>query len=120
LCYNELVARVEFFTPEDGKSPIKEFIDRCEIKQQVKILRFLKYLEEFGLTTAIPNCRKLAGTPLWEIRILGRDNIRIFYTPIGENRIVVLHIFSKKKQKTPRKEVNVALKRYQFSSSLDK
>ena len=110
------MARVEFFVAKNGKSPIKKFIDCCEIKQQVKILRFLKYLEEFGFTTAIPNSRKMTGTPLWEIRILGRDNIRIFYAPVGKDKIVVLHIFSKKKQKTPRKEISTTLKRLSMTT----
>jgi phage-related protein len=105
-------AIVEFFTNPHGKSPVQEFIDRCSARQQVKILRFLKYLQEFGLTTAIPNSRKLKGTPLWELRILGRDNIRIIYATVGKGRVVVLHLFSKKTLKTPRKEVKIALDRY--------
>lgn len=104
---------VELFTREDGKSPVKEFLDSCEIRKQVKILRALKYLEEFGPTSAIPNTKKLKGTPLWELRILGKDNIRIFYAPLGKERIVVLHMFLKKKQKTPSKEIETALKRYE-------
>lgn len=105
--------KVEFFVSPDGKSPVREFIDRCPDRQQVKILRLLQHLQEFGLTTAIPNTKKLKGTPLWELRILGKDNIRIIYAPLGKDRVVVLHIFLKKTRKTPRKEVSIATKRYQ-------
>lgn len=103
---------VEFFASFDKKSPIKEFIDQCPTQQQVKILRILQYLQEFGPTSAIPNSKKLKGTPLWELRILGKDNIRIIYAPLGKNKVVVLHIFLKKKRKTPRKEIELAFRRY--------
>lgn len=106
------MAQIEFFTPASGFSPIKKFIDRCETKQQVKILRFLEYLEEFGLTRTIPNVKKLSGAPLWEVRILGRDNFRIFCASLGKDKVIILHIFAKKKQKIPKKEINLALRRY--------
>ena len=104
---------VEFFVSSNGRSPVREFIDRCPDRQQVKILRFLQHLQEFGLTTTIPNAKKLKGTPLWELRILGKDNIRVIYAPLDKGRVVVLHIFLKKTRKTPRKEVSIATKRYQ-------
>lgn len=103
---------VEFYTTEDGASPVRKFIDRRTSRQQVKILRLLQYLEEFGLTPAIPNIKKLRGTPLWELRALGRDNVRILCASLGKGRIAVLHIFLKKKRRTPRKEIDTALRRY--------
>lgn len=104
---------VEFFVNSSGESPIREFIDRCPDRQQAKILRLLQHLQEFGLTVAVPNTKKLKGTPLWELRILGRDNIRIIYAPLGKSRVVILHIFLKRTRKTPRKEISTAMKRYQ-------
>ena len=103
---------VEFYTTEDGASPVRKFIDRRTSRQQVKILRLLQHLEEFGLTPAIPNARKLRGTPLWELRALGRDNIRILCASLGEGRVAILHIFLKKKRRTPRKEIDTALRRH--------
>jgi phage-related protein len=104
---------VEFFVNPNGKSPVREFIDSCPDRQQVKILRFLQHLQEFGLATVIPNTKKLKGTPLWELRILGKDNIRIIYAPLAKNAVVVLHVFVKKTRRTPRKEISTAMKRYQ-------
>lgn len=52
----------------------------------------------------------MAGSDFWELRILGKDNVRIFC--LGkENYIHIIHIFAKKKQKTPRKEIEIALHR---------
>ncbi len=103
---------VEFYATEDGKSPVRKFIDRSTSRQQVKVLRLLQYLEEFGLTPAVPNTKKLRGTPFWELRVLGKDNIRILCAPLGRGKIAVLHIFLKKKRRTPRKEIDTALRRY--------
>jgi len=62
--------------------------------------------------SVIPHIKKLTGTPLWEIRILGKDNIRIFYALMSKNGIIVLHGFIKKSLKTPSREIEVALHRY--------
>ncbi|MFV1917708.1 MAG: type II toxin-antitoxin system RelE/ParE family toxin, partial [Patescibacteria group bacterium] len=48
----------------------------------------------------------------WEIRILGKDNIRIFYAVVYKGDVLMLHGFIKKTRKTPRKELLVALDRY--------
>lgn len=103
---------VEFFVNSSGESSVRKFIDRCSDRQQVKILRLLQHLQEFGLTAAIPNTKKLKGTPLWELRILGKDNIRIIYAPLGKSKVIVLHILLKKTRKTPQKEISIAMKRY--------
>ena len=68
-------------------------------------------MEEYGLNPAIPNIKKIINTPLWELRVLGRDNIRIICVSQPGKEAKVLHIFRKKKQKTPTNELSVALKR---------
>jgi len=68
-------------------------------------------VEEYGLNPAIPNIKKITGTSLWELRILGRDNIRIICVSLPDKEVKVLHIFKKKKQKTPTSELNIARKR---------
>ena len=68
---------------------------------------------EHGINSIPQHIKKLTGTPLWEIRILGKDNIRIFYVLPQREVILVLHGFIKKTQKTNPKEINTALKRYQ-------
>ena len=103
--------RVTFYTPQGKRSPIKEFLDSCQPSLRTKIIRQLKYVEEYGLNPAIPNIKKITGTSLWELRILGRDNIRIICVSQPEREVKVLHIFRKKKQRTPTNELSVALKR---------
>ena len=49
---------------------------------------------------------------LWEMRLIGRDGIaRAFYVTATGKRVIVLRAFRKKTQKTPRSEIELALKR---------
>jgi phage-related protein len=105
--------RISFYTPVGKISPIKQFLDSCQQSLRAKILRQLKYVQEYGLNSAIPNLKKITHTPLWELRILGKDNIRIICISLPNREVKVLHLFKKKKQKTPLKELNLTLKRYQ-------
>ena len=58
-----------------------------------------------------PHVRHLTG-PLWEMRMSGRNGIsRALYVTAGERRVVVVRAFLKKTQKTPRREIDLALQR---------
>lgn len=49
---------------------------------------------------------------LWEMRMRGKDGIsRALYVIVTGQRIVVLRVFVKKTQKTPKRELDLALKR---------
>lgn len=104
--------KTTFYTPSEKLSPIQKFLNSTNESLRAKILRQLKYVQEFGLTPCIPNLRRLTSTPLWELRILGKDNIRIICASLANKEVKILHIFSKKKQKTPLKEISLALHRY--------
>ena len=59
----------------------------------------------------MPHVRPVEGK-LWEIRMRGRDGIaRAVYAAIQGRRLLVLHVFVKKTQTTPRKAIETALKR---------
>lgn len=58
-----------------------------------------------------PYVRHLEGR-LWEMRMKGKDGIaRAAYVTATGQRVVVVHVFGKKTQKTPRREIETALKR---------
>ena len=49
---------------------------------------------------------------LWEMRMKGKDTIaRAIYVTAIEKRIIILRVFTKKTQKTPRREIAIALQR---------
>jgi len=105
------MTKVIFYTTTSENSPAEEFIDSLNEKQQRKIIRLLTAIQTYGLSAIIPHIKKLTGTSLWEIRILGQDNIRIFYVVILADTILVLHGLIKKTQQTPNKEINTAISR---------
>ena len=103
-------AIIYYETPQ-GNSPIYEFIQSLDVRIQNKIAEVLDLLKEFGTLVGPPHSKKVTGTPLWELRILGSDNIRIFYVAIINRKFLLLHGFQKKKQKTDAKEVRTAVGR---------
>lgn len=103
---------VRFYRQNNGRSPINDFIASSEKSLRFKIVHQIKSLEEFGLTSAHPNLRKIKGTPLWEIRILGGDSARIICVAFINREVLILNIFKKKTDKTPLKEISISLKRY--------
>jgi phage-related protein len=58
-----------------------------------------------------PHVKHIEGR-LWEIRLTGRDGIAraLYLTAIGK-RVVIVRVFMKKTQKTPRSEIELALAR---------
>lgn len=104
--------KVVFYTLPSGRSPARESFYQADVRIRRKILRHVKYLEEFGVTSENRYLRKLSGTPLWESRILGKDNIRIICVAIIEKSVVILHIFRKKSDKTSLADIEISLQRY--------
>jgi len=97
--------------PLDEKPNIVEsFYKKLPKSARTKIIRQLRYLEEYGLSAVVINLKKLQGYEFWEVRILGKENIRIFVWGI-ENYIFLLHIFLKKQQTTKLRDLLLAKKR---------
>jgi len=79
---------------------------------QVRFVYISRLIEEFGLEKVRePHVKHLEG-PLWEMRLKGRDGIsRAIYVTAKGRRVLVVRAFIKKTQTTPRKEIELALKR---------
>ena len=79
-----------------------------------RFLRIADLLTEQGPeTVGMPHVRSLSGADgLWEIRMSGKDGIgRAIYVKASERRLVVVHAFQKKTQKTPKTALETARKR---------
>lgn len=79
---------------------------------RARMLRLMKVIETFGLEQLHePHAKHLEGK-LWELRVNASEGIaRGLYVTITGRRVVVLHVFEKKTQKTPRRAIEVALDR---------
>ena len=74
--------------------------------------RIVELIQAHGLERVRePYVRHLEGS-LWEIRMKGRSGIaRACYVTAAPRRVVVVHVFEKKTQKTPRREIEYALRK---------
>ena len=78
------------------------------------VARFLRYAERmelYGPDLGMPHTRAM-GSGLFELRLKAAEGIaRVFYCTLVGRRIVMLHQFIKKSEKTPRRELEIARKR---------
>lgn len=78
------------------------------------LARFVMYAERmeiYGPDLGMPHTRAM-GHGLFELRIKAAEGIaRVFYCTIVGRQIVMLHQFTKKSEKTPRRELDVARRR---------
>ncbi|MDD9197558.1 type II toxin-antitoxin system RelE/ParE family toxin [Aliivibrio sp. S3MY1] len=100
---------INFYTTEDGKCPIAEFLDSLSGKQAQKVAWVLQLIEELD---KIPTTylKKLVNTDnIWEVRVqVGGNIFRLLGFFDGDNLVVLNHGFQKKTQKTPPKEIKIA------------
>jgi phage-related protein len=67
-----------------------------------RYLRLTDLMLEFGPALGMPHTRAMGGG-LFELRVKGQEGIaRVFYGTAVAQRIVMLHVFIKKSQKTPK------------------
>jgi phage-related protein len=99
-----------FYRLPSGREPVREWLkglgdpDRKIIGEDIKDV-------EFGWPVGMPTCRAL-GDGLWEVRSdIGEGRISRVLFCIREGRMVLLHAFIKKSQKTPQSDLNLALRR---------
>lgn len=95
----------------------KVYIDKNAEKE---LLRFSKDIQDGFYTyfkilrkegkLDFPEARKVTGD-LFEIRIKLKGEYRGFYAYVGETDIIILHVFRKKTQKTPLKNLKTAERR---------
>jgi phage-related protein len=103
--------RINYYVSPSGRIPVKEFVEKLPEKPQARVFYTLELLAEFGIKLGLPHAKKVTGTPLWELRILGEKSLRFFYVAFIQHSFLLLHVFVKKTKRTPQKEIRVALKR---------
>jgi phage-related protein len=73
-----------------------------------RYLRLTDMMLEFGANLGMPHTRAMSDG-LFELRIKSKEGIaRVFYCTLMGQRIVMLHGFVKKTEKTPPRELKVA------------
>ena len=98
---------VKLYKNNRGEEPVRRFIFIQNSQTQAKYVRMRRLLQDYGPHLAYPHAKHVVGN-LFELRIKGQTEIRVFYAWIG-NSYFLLHAFKKKSQKTPRQEIEKAL-----------
>ena len=98
--------RVEYFNASAQAS-----LNAWPVKLRARYLALLSRMVEFGPDLGMPHTKAM-GDGLFEVRAKSGEGIgRAFYCTLVGKRIVVLHGFIKKTDKTPAKELKVARER---------
>lgn len=110
--------KIIFYKDERGKSEIQEYLKELQNRKDKnsrikanKIISYINMLSKYGTKLSDTYIKHLSEK-IWELRPL-RD--RILFAFIRDNKIVLLTVFMKKTQKTPRNELERAenvLKRF--------
>jgi phage-related protein len=90
---------------------VEGFVAGLEISTRDKVARSINLLEEFGYLLRMPHSKNITNK-IFELRIRGKHEIRIFYCQ-HNNQYYLLSGFIKKTQKTPLREVQKAIRMFE-------
>lgn len=101
---------VNYYANPQGDKPIETFIGNLDVKTRTKVFGHLELLETYGNQLGMPFSRHLTDG-IFELRIAqNRIAVRIFYFFSSNAEIILTHGFKKKSQKTPRREIEKAIR----------
>jgi phage-related protein len=106
-----------FYLTPSGQPVVQNFIDALPKITHAKLLRQIDLLEAHGTQLGMPHARTMGGG-LLELRVRGQTDVRVFYAFAKGRRIYLLHGFVKKRQATPKHELDIALQRKKEIESL--
>jgi len=98
-----------FFRSETGAEPVRDWLKSLDKDDRFRIGTDIKTVE-FGWPIGMPTCKPMKNG-LFEVRTsLGNRIARVLFC-IADGRMVLLHGFIKKTQKTPQPDLDLALTR---------
>lgn len=100
------------WTVETLNTTVDKELKALPADMRARFVRICELISAVGLErVGAPHIKHLAG-PLWEMRMKGRDGIsRALYVTVRDKRVIVVRVFLKKSQKSPRREIELALER---------
>jgi len=106
---------IVFYEASSGRQPVQEIIRILEINTKSKIARGINLLAAYGPSIGMPHSKRLTQA-ISELRIRGTTDVRILYG-FADRTIYFLHIFKKKSQQTPQREITIAEARWRELNS---
>lgn len=108
------MARVpaEQWTVEVLNATVEGELDAWSVELRARLTRIIDRIEAVGLPAVGPPLVEHLDDAIWEMRPSGnRVEGRALYVAVRERRVVILLAFVKKKQKTPRRFIDLAKQR---------
>ena len=93
----------------------KDFISSLDRSTYAKTLRTTDLLGKFGNHLRMPYSKSL-GSNIFELRVRGQKEVRLLYC-FYNKKAFILHGFIKKTEKTPQKEILVAIRKFKLLTS---
>ena len=99
-----------FYQTETGNEPVREWLKQLEALDRKIVGADIKTVE-YGWPIGMPTCRSM-GKGLYEVRSnLSSGKIARVFFCVYEEKMILLHGFIKKTQKTPAQDLDLARKR---------
>ena len=103
--------KIGFYALPNGKRPAQEYVLSLDKGLRSKTLRTIRLLKQYGNTLGQPESKHVEDG-IFELRTtMGNNASRVLYFFVVGDKAILTHGFSKKTQKTPRREIEKA-KRY--------
>ncbi|MCK5494618.1 MAG: type II toxin-antitoxin system RelE/ParE family toxin [Candidatus Omnitrophica bacterium] len=100
-----------YFLTDAKTSPVRDFVDSLSQKGQRKFFAKKDLVEDFGYRLPEPHA-KYIGNGIFELRFRDDgDTIRVLYFFFHQDRVVFTNGFVKKTNKTPKRELKIAIER---------
>src|SRR5262245_24142559 len=101
---------IRFYQSANGREPVREWLKSLSAEDRQILGTDIRTME-FGWPIGMPLCRAL-GNGLWEIRSsLPNGRIARIIFCVHDRQAVLLHGFVKKTQRTPKGDLDLALRR---------
>jgi phage-related protein len=100
------------WTVETLNAAVDAEVELLPVDLRARLVRLGAIIEAVGFQGLPGDTVKHLEEKLWELRIRGKDGIaRAIYVTAFEQRVVIVRVFVKKTQKTPRHELELARQR---------
>jgi phage-related protein len=104
--------QVLFYQTPNGRIPVQDELDHLPVQASAHAYELLEGIETHGLNAPRVVFRQIESK-LWEIKmnLPVTGGYRIFYCMMDRDTLLLLHAYSKKSQKAPKKELETAWRR---------
>lgn len=101
---------IYYHKSSSGREIVYDYIESLDKDTENEINAFLRKFRDGDRFRRGPYCKKLTKD-IFEIRIKAKDCYRILYAFLYRDTVVLLHIFKKKTNKIPKKDLKLAINR---------